>query len=231
MKLKQKIVVLTGAGVSAESGIKTFRDNDGLWENYSVDEVATPDAWQRNPALVLDFYNQRRQQLKNVEPNQAHFFIAELQNRYDVHVVTQNVDDLHERAGSKNVLHLHGELFKVRSSKQSDLVMDWREDLKQGDLCPSGSQLRPHIVWFGEPVPMIEEAARIVSEADILIVIGTSLMVYPAAGLVNYVDEMVKIYVVDPNTPMMAHSLNVEFIKETATKGSEVLRKKLLPDD
>ena len=191
----EKIVVLTGAGISAESGVKTFRDNNGLWENHKIEEVATPEAWHNNPKLVLEFYNQRRKQLFEVEPNNGHKALVELENLFDVQIITQNVDDLHERAGSSNVIHLHGELKKVRSSSDSSLVYEldhW--EIKMGDNCEKGSQLRPHIVWFGEGVPMIEKAIDIVSQADILIVVGTSMVVYPAASLINYVSSEVPKY-------------------------------------
>lgn len=181
MRMKKKIVVLSGAGISAESGIKTFRDSDGLWEGHDVMEVASPEGWRKNQELVLDFYNKRRQQLKNVLPNRAHEILAELQDNFDVQIITQNVDDLHERAGSKNVLHLHGELLKVRSVYNENYVLDWTEDINLGDFDDNGNQLRPHIVWFGEAVPALEEALPIVMQADYLIVIGTSLQVYPAA--------------------------------------------------
>lgn len=197
---KKKIVGLTGAGISAESGISTFRDSDGLWENHSIEEVATPEGWDNNMELVLDFYNQRRKQLTEVEPNAAHKALADLQQAYDVQIITQNVDDLHERAGSQKVLHLHGELTKVRSTINPDLIYDlegW--ELKKGDKCELGSQLRPHIVWFGEAVPAIEKAAELCTQADIAIIIGTSLVVYPAADLMNYFPKSaLPIHYIDP---------------------------------
>jgi NAD-dependent deacetylase len=195
----KKIVVLTGAGVSQESGIQTFRDSsESLWNNYKIEDVATIDAWRKNRELVLDFYNQRRSQLKEVEPNEAHFSISRLQDSFDVEVITQNVDNLHERAGSNKVLHLHGELTKVRSSLDEKLVYDWHNDCNIGDKCEKGSQLRPHIVWFGEDVPKLSEAADLVYDADIVIVIGTSFTVYPAASLMEYSKSDTEIYIVDP---------------------------------
>lgn len=195
----KRIVVLTGAGVSRESGIQTFRDSDGLWNNYRIEEVATYDAWLENRSPVLEFYNMRRKDLMSVEPNAAHLALKKLEAKFDVRIITQNVDNLHERAGSSKILHLHGELTKVRSTKNPDLVFElngW--ELKEGDLCPEGSQLRPHIVWFGEAVPMFDEAVRITKTADILLVIGTSLNVYPAAGLINYVNANCPVWLVDP---------------------------------
>jgi len=229
--LKKKIVVLTGAGVSAESGISTFRDSGGLWENHDIMEVASYDGWCRNMDLVLDFYNQRRRQLYEVAPNPAHYSLVELESAYDVHIITQNVDDLHERAGSSRVMHLHGELKKVRSSVDESLVVDldgW--ELKKGALCEKGSQLRPHIVWFGEPVPLIPAAARLSSQADIYIIIGTSLNVYPAASLVDYVRPHVPIYLIDPGHLSVAHIPNLTFIREKAAKGTPELVEKLIRD-
>ena len=225
---KKNIVVLTGAGISAESGIKTFRDSDGLWENHRIEDVATVDAWRRNKDLVLDFYNQRRRQLLECEPNEAHKLLVTLEEKFNVHIITQNVDDLHERAGSKNILHLHGELLKVRSTLDEHLVYEWKQDLKVGDKCGKGAQLRPHIVWFGEQVPMIEVAGKIASQADIFIVIGTSLVVYPAAGLVHYTDYTVPKYVVDPNKPTISNIQNVEYITEKASVGVKMLVDKLM---
>lgn len=212
------IVVLTGAGISAESGIKTFRDADGLWEGHDVMEVATPEGFAVNPELVLDFYNQRRRQLFEVEPNQAHFDLTELENNFKVTIVTQNVDDLHERAGSSNVIHLHGELLKVRSSFDENDIKEWKTDLVIGDLCKKGHQLRPHIVWFGEDVPMIEKAIKICETADILVIIGTSMQVYPAAGLKNYVPQNTPTYFIDPK-PSIDTKENLTVIAETATVG------------
>lgn len=195
----KKIVVLTGAGVSQESGIQTFRDSsESLWNNYKIEDVATIDAWKKNRELVLDFYNQRRSQLKEVEPNEAHLSISRLQEVFDVELITQNVDNLHERAGSNKVLHLHGELTKVRSSLDEKLVYDWYDDCNIGDKCEKGSQLRPDIVWFGEDVPKLSEAADLVCDADIVIVIGTSFTVYPAASLMEYSKSDTEIYIVDP---------------------------------
>jgi NAD-dependent protein deacetylase/lipoamidase len=222
------IVILTGAGMSAESGLKTFRDSGGLWEGYDIYEVATFEAWQKNPELVLDFYNMRRRDLLNAKPNDAHFGIVALEKKYKVTVITQNVDDLHERAGSSHVLHLHGELLKARSTKDYNLRYAWKKDLNLGDTCELGSQLRPHIVWFGEQVPMIEEAAEICRDADIFIVIGTSLAVYPAAGLIHYVpDEVVK-YIIDPNLDSVSVINNLKYYKEKATTGVKKLLKELL---
>ncbi len=224
-----KIVVLTGAGISAESGIKTFRDSGGLWEEHRIEDVATFEGWQRNPKLVLTFYNERRKQLLNAEPNAAHKALVELESKYEVQIITQNVDDLHERAGSKNVLHLHGELKKVRSTVDDNLVYElegW--ELKQGDKCEKGSQLRPHIVWFGEAVPMIEPAILFSQEADIFIVIGTSLNVYPAAGLIAYVPTMSPKYLIDPNAKSLPNVKNLEIIEEKAGKGTPTLVKRLL---
>ncbi len=226
---KKRIVVLSGAGVSAESGISTFRDSGGLWEKYDIMEVATFEAWTRNQALVMDFYNQRRKQLYEVEPNAAHYALVKLEEQFDVQIITQNVDDLHERAGSKNVMHLHGELKKVRSSVDEDLVYEldgW--ELKKGDTCEKGSQLRPHIVWFGEPVPMIPPAAELCSTADIMIIIGTSLNVYPAASLVGYVPDYCHVYLIDPAEVNVAHIPGVTVIREKAGKGTAELVNKLL---
>ncbi|HXB91977.1 MAG TPA: NAD-dependent deacylase, partial [Puia sp.] len=198
---KKRLVVLTGAGISAESGLRTFRDSDGLWEGYEVAEVATPGAWRRNPALVLDFYNMRRRDVKKADPNAAHLGLAELEKDFDVHIITQNIDDLHERAGSTKVLHLHGEIFKMRSETDESLVYDIREDILPGQLAADGGQLRPHIVWFEQPVPMIERAVQVVRSADIFVVIGTSLVVYPAAGLMDYVLPGVPKFIVDKKIP------------------------------
>ncbi len=218
----KKIVVLTGAGVSAESGLKTFREADGLWENHKVEEVATPEAWHRNPELVLRFYNERRAQLRKAQPNAAHFAIAELEKHFDVSVVTQNVDNLHEKAGSTKIIHLHGELAKSRSTLDSNLIYTCEGDLNIGDLCERGSQLRPHIVWFGEMVPMISVAALEVSSADIAIIVGTSMQVYPAAGLISYTPSHCKIYYVDPNPSInyeLRRSANLKIIAEKASIG------------
>lgn len=225
----KKIVVLTGAGISAESGLRTFRDSNGLWEEHKVEDVATFEAWQRNQSLVLDFYNQRRKQLYEVKPNAGHLALAELEKKYDVHIITQNVDDLHEQAGSTKVMHLHGELKKVRSTIDENLVYKldgW--ELKKGDLCEKGSQLRPHIVWFGEAVPMIEPAMELTAEADIFIVIGTSLNVYPAAGLVYYVKKSTPVYLIDPHAEMLSGVKNLTVFRETAGKGVPELVKQLM---
>lgn len=216
--------MLTGAGISAESGLKTFRDSDGLWEGHSVEDVATPMAWERNPALVLEFYNQRRKQGIDAQPNAAHRILAELEADFDVQIITQNVDNLHEKAGSTKVLHLHGELMKSRSTKDPSLVYDlegW--ELNLGDTCELGSQLRPNIVWFYEDVPAIQEAAELAAEADVCLVVGTSLVVYPAAGLVNYVPATSPIFVVDPAAPTVSRK-NVVYLKEKATVGMEHLK-------
>jgi NAD-dependent deacetylase len=228
--MKKKIVFFTGAGVSAESGIKTFRDSDGLWEEYNVMDVATKDGWRRNRELVLEFYNKRHAQLDTVMPNMAHNLIAQLEydQEYEVLIITQNVDNLHERAGSKNIIHLHGELTKKRSSFNPTSIFDWPagEDIKSGDTAPDGSQLRPHIVWFGEAVPEYEKAALQVDDADMLVVIGSSLQVYPAAGIVDRVDERVPIYVIDPGF-VDINANNIFHIKEKATDGMKTLLKKL----
>lgn len=225
----KKLVVLTGAGMSAESGIKTFRDADGLWEGHDVMEVASPEGYRRNPKLVLDFYNQRRSQLKEVSPNEGHTNLVALEKHYHIDIVTQNVDDLHERAGSSNVLHLHGQLRKVRSTYNPILVYHWEDNLVLGDTCEKGSQLRPHIVWFGEDVPMIEKAANIVKEADILVIIGTSMQVYPAAGLIDYCKPNTPIYFIDPKPNVHQNSYrNLEIIENTAVGGTRELIKRLV---
>jgi NAD-dependent deacetylase len=228
MKMK-KIVVLTGAGMSAESGLKTFRDNDGLWHNFRVEEVATPEAWEENMELVLEFYNQRRKNLLEALPNAGHKALAKLEEKFDVNIVTQNVDDLHERGGSSNVMHLHGELKKVRSSADPSLVYElegW--ELKKGDLCAKGSQLRPHIVWFGEAVPLIPEAAKVCEQADIMIIIGTSLQVYPAAGLIHYAFAGAPKYYIDPNAAEVRYMPKLQIIRKTAGEGVPELVEKLL---
>ena len=220
----KKLIVLTGAGMSQESGIKTFRDADGLWNNHRVEEVASPVAWEHDPQLVLDFYNMRRKQLYEVEPNEAHVALAKLEEHFDVQIITQNVDDLHERAGSTRVLHLHGELKKVRSTVDPALVYTldgW--ELKLGDLCEKGSQLRPHIVWFGEQVPNIMTATSMVKHADIFLVIGTSLQVYPAAGLLQYVPSLVPKYLIDPEAEPKYFVPNLKIIKEKASAGLQKL--------
>ncbi|WP_299114402.1 NAD-dependent deacylase [uncultured Winogradskyella sp.] len=226
MQIKKHIVVLTGAGMSAESGIKTFRDADGLWEGHDVMEVASPQGFRNNPGLVLDFYNQRRRQLKEVNPNAAHIALADLEKEYNISIVTQNVDDLHERGGSKNVLHLHGELRKIRSTGNPTDIRDWQDDINLGDVCDNGYQLRPHIVWFGEDVPMIEKAVAICETADILVIIGTSMQVYPAASLMNFVKSTVPIYYID-SKPADINNSNVTVIPELATSGMQKLLKEL----
>lgn len=225
--MKKKLVILTGAGMSQESGIRTFRDMGGLWEEYDIEDVATPDAWRRNPELVMRFYNDRRKQLLQSKPNAGHHGLVDLEKDFEVHIITQNVDDLHERAGSKSVLHLHGELKKARSSVDESLIYDidgW--ELKFGQKCAQGSQLRPYIVWFGEAVPAMEEAIPIAESADIMVVIGTSLNVYPAAGLVNYAKGGTPIFVIDPERPSV-YIRNVTYIQEKASRGVELLKEKL----
>lgn len=225
--MRKKLIVLSGSGISAESGIKTFRDMGGLWEQYDVTEVASPQAWESNRKLVLDFYNQRRKQLFECKPNSAHYLLAEMENDFDVRIITQNVDDLHERAGSKNVLHLHGELKKVRSTIDPELIYEMDHwELKEGDVCERGSQLRPHIVWFGEPVEAISEAADIVATADIFLIIGTSLSVYPAAGLIDFAPKDIPVFIIDPGSPGYTSSPNIAVIHENATRGMEILKQK-----
>lgn len=224
----KKLVVLTGAGISAESGIKTFRDSDGLWEGHNVMDVATPEGWYKNPALVLDFYNKRRQQLKEVKPNEAHLILADLENDFEVQIITQNVDNLHEKAGSSNVLHLHGELLKVRSTKNENYILDWSEDLNLHDFDDKGNQLRPHIVWFGEDVPVLEYAVELVQQADILIIVGTSLQVYPAASLMHFAPENCPVYYIDPNPANVSNTpLDFKIIEAIASKGMKILQKEL----
>ncbi len=225
----KKLVVLSGSGISAESGLKTFRDMGGLWEQYDVTEVASPEAWERDPELVLRFYNERRKQLLESEPNAGHLALAELEDHFDVQIITQNVDDLHERAGSSKVLHLHGEIRKARSTADPNLIYDiegW--ELKIGDKCDKDSQLRPHVVWFGEPVPNIQKAAEISGQADIYAVIGTSLQVYPAAGLVDFVDDNVPVYVIDPNASQPGRTENIKLIKEMASTGVPKMKEELV---
>ncbi|MFY0594493.1 SIR2 family NAD-dependent protein deacylase [Roseivirga sp.] len=218
----KKLVVLTGAGISAESGIKTFRDSNGLWEGHDVMEVASPQGWFKNPAQVLEFYNQRRKQALHAKPNHAHLVLAELQAAYDVQIVTQNVDNLHEKAGSKNVHHLHGQLFQSRSTVEESIIYemtDWK--LGIGDLCEKGSQLRPNIVWFGESVPMMDMAIEITSQADIFLIVGTSLQVYPAAGLIDFAPKQAKKYLIDPKSAISSISNEVTFIQKNATAGMQ----------
>jgi NAD-dependent deacetylase len=224
MPTNKKLVVLSGAGISVESGLSTFRDSGGLWEGYEINEVATPEGWKRNPVQVLDFYNLRRKQAVKAEPNSAHFGLAELESVFDVEIVTQNVDDLHERAGSTKVLHLHGELTKARSVENEELIIDiGANPIHIGDVGSDGKQLRPHVVWFGEMVPMLEKAAFIVGKADILVVIGTSLVVYPAASLIDYAPDYCKKYIIDPSSPELYSFDGWRHIKETATSGIKKL--------
>lgn len=227
--MKSKLVVFTGAGISAESGIRTFRDSDGLWEEYNIQDVATPQAWAKNQSLVLDFYNKRRHQVLNAKPNQAHLLLAELEHKYDVQIITQNIDDLHERAGSKKVLHLHGEIMKSRSTLDSTLIYPIKgPDLQLGETCEKGSQLRPHIVWFGELVPAMEMAYFLAEEADLFLVIGTSLAVYPAAGIVDYAPDHIKKYLIDPADVPVNRVRNLTVIKDKASSGLTKLVKELL---
>ncbi len=221
--MRKKIVVLTGAGISAESGIKTFRDSDGLWEGYDVMEVASPEGWRKNPALVLDFYNQRRSNVKDVQPNAAHYGLAALEKDFDVTIITQNIDDLHERAGSSNVIHLHGEILKMRSEKSLHPSYEITGDIYLGDLAPDGGQLRPDIVWFGEAVPMIEKAAAITASADIFVVVGTSMVVYPAAGLIDMVPIYNPKYIIDKAIPYIKPMHNFIVIEKPATEGVQEL--------
>ena len=227
--MKKKLVVLTGAGISAESGVPTFRDSNGLWEGHDVMEVASPEGWRRNPELVLAFYNKRRQRLHEVNPNAGHLILAELETDFEVYVITQNVDDLHEKAGSSNVLHLHGELLKARSVRDENDIRDWTTDLNLGDVDEKGNQLRPHIVWFGEAVPALEEAVSIVQRADILAVIGSSLQVYPAAGLLDFAPRRIPIYYIDPKPDNLYNPQNrIEVIPHVASEGVRILKQKLL---
>jgi NAD-dependent deacetylase len=224
---KKKLVVLTGAGISAESGLRTFRDSDGLWEGYDIYEVASPRGWAKDPKLVLDFYNMRRKDVANAKPNAAHAGLAELEELFDVHIITQNIDDLHERAGSSQVLHLHGEIFKMRSVKNTTKIFDTRGDIIMGDTAADGGQLRPHIVWFEEPVPMIEKAAEITSAADLFVVIGTSLAVYPAAGLLHYAPSQIPKFILDKNIPATGSVLNLVKIESPAAEGIKLLKEHL----
>lgn len=225
----KKLVVLTGAGISAESGINTFRDANGLWEGHDIMEVASPQGFAKNPNLVLDFYNKRRSQLLDVLPNKAHHNLKKLEDYFNVHIITQNVDNLHERAKSLNVLHLHGELLKARSSNNEHLICDWSEDIIWGDLAQDGSQLRPHIVWFGEDVPMLNKAIEITEQADILVIIGTSMQVYPAASLVNFVSKNTPIYFIDPKPVVEKNAFNnLTIIKDVASLGTDKLLSILL---
>jgi NAD-dependent deacetylase len=225
---KKKLVVLTGAGISAESGLRTFRDNDGLWEGYQIEDVATPRAWRKNPQLVLDFYNYRRKDVLAAQPNAAHYGLAELENEFDVTIITQNIDDLHERGGSTNVLHLHGEIFKMRSERDEDLVYEIKGDINLGDTAEDGAQLRPNIVWFEEAVPMIEVAIPVVQQADFFAVVGTSLVVYPAAGLITVADDAIPKFIVDKKIPYTTAVHNLTAIEKPATEGVKDLRELLL---
>lgn len=224
---KKHIVVLSGAGISAESGLRTFRDTDGLWENYSLEDVATPRGWRANPQLVLNFYNQRRHDVINAQPNAAHIGLAELQKDFYVTIVTQNIDDLHERAGSRNVLHLHGQIRKMRSELNEELIYDYDKDIELGQLAGDGAQLRPHIVWFEEPVPMIEEAQAVMQNADIFVCIGTSLAVYPAAGLIYSVPPFAQKFIIDKSIPEVGDFHKLVKIEMPATEGVKVLKEKL----
>lgn len=225
---KKKLVILSGAGISAESGLRTFRDSDGLWEGYNVEDVATPEAWQKDPQLVLSFYNERRRNVADAKPNAAHIGLADLENDFDVTVITQNIDDLHERAGSTNVLHLHGEIFKMRSEWDDELISEIRGDIKLGDMANDGKQLRPFIVWFGEPVVLMERAVEVVYTADVFAVVGTSLAVYPAAGLVNYVSATTPKYIIDKKIPYTSPMKNLTLIEKPATEGIVDFKKLLL---
>ncbi|MDO9261351.1 MAG: NAD-dependent deacylase [Flavobacteriaceae bacterium] len=225
----KKIVVLTGAGISAESGLKTFRDADGLWEGHDIYEVATPEGWHKNQQLVLDFYNQRRQQLFQVQPNEAHMSLALLEKKYSVTIITQNVDDLHERAGNSNIIHLHGELLKSRSSVDENLIYECKSDINLGDLCDKKTQLRPHIVWFGEMVPLIPKAIEAITKADVVLIIGTSMQVYPAASLIMYAQKSIPKYFIDPKPAVnKSEYQNLEVIAEKASIGVPALVKQLL---
>lgn len=226
---KKKLVVLTGAGISAESGLKTFRDSDGLWEGHDIEDVATPNAWQKNPQLVLEFYNQRRRSVLEAEPNAAHYGLVTLEKDWDVHIITQNIDDLHERAGSTNVLHLHGQILKMRSERNEELIYDIKDDIRPGDLADDGAQLRPHIVWFGEAVPAITDAISTVRSADMFVVVGTSLVVYPAAGLVNYAPWEIQKFIIDKKIPYSSSLHNLTAIEKPATEGVTDLIQLLKP--
>jgi NAD-dependent deacetylase len=226
--MKKNLVVLTGAGISAESGLKTFRDSDGLWEGYDVNEVATPGGWRKNPELVLQFYNMRRQNVRVAIPNAAHQELARLEEYFNVQIITQNIDDLHERAGSTQVLHLHGEIFKMRSELDESLIFSIRDDIRLGDRAPDGGQLRPHIVWFEEPVPLIVNASRFVQGADIFVIIGTSLAVYPAAGLIDFAYAQIPKFIVDKNIPYTRGIQNLYKIEKPATEGIRPLKEQLM---
>ena len=221
--MKKHIVVLTGAGISAESGLKTFRDSDGLWEGYNIEDVATPRAWKKDPELVLQFYNLRRKNVLDAKPNAAHMGLAALEKDFDVHIITQNIDDLHERAGSTNVLHLHGQILKMRSEKNERLVYDITGNINIGDRAEDGAQLRPHIVWFEEPVPMIEEAIAIAGDAEYFVVVGTSLVVYPAAGLLHYAPYGIPKFIIDKKIPYTSAVQDITVIEKPATEGVRML--------
>jgi NAD-dependent deacetylase len=226
---KKKLVVFTGAGISAESGIKTFRDAGGLWEEHRIEDVATFKAWERNQNLVLNFYNQRRKQVMDAKPNKAHLLLVELESYFDVHVITQNIDDLHERAGSKQVLHLHGEIMKARSTADENLIYPIKKpEILTGELCEKGSQLRPHIVWFGELVPEMDKANLLANNTDLFVVIGTSLNVYPAAGVVNYVPAFAPTWLLDPGDIHLDFRREFHHIKKTAVNGAEELKRELI---
>jgi NAD-dependent deacetylase len=224
----KKLTILTGAGISAESGIQTFRDGNGLWENHNVIDVASPEGWRKDRALVLEFYNQRRRQLHEVEPNEAHRLLAELEKYFEVQIITQNIDDLHERAGSSNILHLHGELFKSCSCSNKKLIYEQKDDINIGDKAEDGAQLRPFIVWFGEEVPLMKEATKLAREADIFLVIGTSLQVYPAAGLIHEIKDDCLLIVINPNETNFGYGQRAVVMKETATQGMKLLFHKLV---
>jgi len=228
--LKKKLVVLTGAGISAESGIKTFRDHDGLWDGFNIEDVATPEAWKKNPKLVLDFYNMRRKNVADAEPNNAHRILASLEKQFNLQIITQNVDDLHERANSTHVVHLHGELFKMRSEKDNTLISEIRGDIQLGDLAKDGGQFRPHIVWFGEEVPLMELAYNMVSEADVFLIVGTSLLVYPAASLGNFTPPKANCIIVDKKIPNSISSKKFTIFENTATEGMEKVQELLLSE-
>jgi NAD-dependent deacetylase len=226
-RMKKNLVVLTGAGISAESGLKTFRDSDGLWEGYNLEDVATPGAWKRNPQLVLEFYNFRRKNVMEAQPNSAHYALAQLEDLFDVTIITQNIDDLHERAGSTRIVHLHGEILKMRSVQNEELIYDIREDICLGDTAADGAQLRPHIVWFEEPVPLIETAAELVHAADLFVVVGTSLVVYPAAGLVTVANPSIPKFIVDKRIPPVSGISQLTAIEKPATEGMQELMEHL----
>jgi NAD-dependent deacetylase len=223
----KQLVILTGAGISAESGLKTFRDSNGLWEGFDIEDVATPNAWRKNPKLVLDFYNFRRQNVLEAQPNAAHYGLAELEKKFKVTIITQNIDDLHERAGSTNVYHLHGEIFKMRSEYNEELIYDIKGNIQLGDKAGDGAQLRPHIVWFGEAVPMIETVIPLVKSADVFVVVGTSLVVYPAAGLVNFAPQPIPKFIVDKRIPYTSEVYHLTAIEKPATEGVKELKELL----